>query len=83
MKQPEAPDNDVLSRAQRSTPDIRRLLLAVRRFRLHGPRLFVAGLELWYLAQVHWFSSSFRLQALGVTLLAYWILVALWCMRDP
>ena len=43
---------------------------------------FVAGLELWYYAQFHWFSGNFRLQALGVVLLVYWILGALFRMRD-
>jgi hypothetical protein len=60
----------------------RRLVKTLRGFRPSGPGLFVGGLELWFYAQVHWFSSSFRLQAVGVAVLVYWILGALWCMGD-
>jgi hypothetical protein len=54
----------------------------IRQFRPTGACLFVGGLEGWYQAQIYWFSGSFRWQALGVLLLIYWILGALWCMRD-
>ena len=47
-----------------------------------GLRLFVGGLELWFYIQTHWLASSFRLQAFGVLLLVYWIVGALWCLRD-
>ena len=47
-----------------------------------GLRLFVGGLELWCYIQTHWLASSFRLQAFGVLLLVYWIVGALWCLRD-
>src|SRR5262249_28926776 len=40
------------------------------------------GVELWYAAQIYWFSRSFRWQAFGVVLLIYWILGAMWCVRD-
>jgi hypothetical protein len=36
-------------------------------------RCFVVGLAVWYHAEFHWFSGNFRLQALGVVLLIYWI----------
>jgi hypothetical protein len=39
-----------------------------------GLRVFVIGLDLWYYLQTHWFSGSFRLQAVGVVLLLYWVL---------
>jgi hypothetical protein len=39
-----------------------------------GLRVFVIGLELWYQLQTHWFSGNFRLQAVGVVLLLYWVL---------
>jgi hypothetical protein len=44
--------------------------------------VFVAGLELWYYLQFHCFSGSFRLQALGVVLLIYWLLGTLFMMRE-
>jgi hypothetical protein len=50
--------------------------------RRNGATVFVAGLELWYCVQVHCFSGNFRLQALGVVLLAYWILGALFMTRE-
>ena len=39
-----------------------------------GLRVFVIGVELWYYLQTHWFSGSFRLQAMGGVLLVYWVL---------
>jgi hypothetical protein len=39
-----------------------------------GLRVFVIGLDLWYHLQTHWFSGNFRLQAVGVVLLLYWVL---------
>jgi hypothetical protein len=54
----------------------------VRRFRLSGTKLFLLGLELWCYLQFHWFSGSFRLQAVGAVLLAYWILGALFMTRE-
>jgi hypothetical protein len=39
-----------------------------------GLRVFVMGLGLWCHLQMHWFSGSFRLQAVGVVLLLYWVL---------
>jgi len=39
-----------------------------------GLRVFVIGLDLWYYLQTHWFSGNFRLQAVGVVLLLYWVL---------
>ena len=47
-----------------------------------GVSLFLGGLELWFYMQIHWLSSGFRLQAFGILLLVYWILGALWCLRD-
>jgi hypothetical protein len=44
--------------------------------------VFVAGLDLLFYLQVHCFSGNFRLQALGVLLIVYWILGGLWCTRD-
>jgi hypothetical protein len=54
----------------------------MRGFWPSGLNLFFGGLELWIYAQVWFFSGSFRLQAFGFVLLAYWILGALWCTRD-
>ena len=56
---------------------------AARKFRFHGPSLFIGGFELWCYIQLHWFSGSFRLQALGVVLLIYWILGGLFMTRQP
>lgn len=39
-----------------------------------GLRVFVIGLEVWYHLQTQWFSGNFRLQAVGVVLLLYWVL---------
>ncbi len=39
-----------------------------------GLRVLVIGVELWYHLQTHWFSGNFRLQAVGVVLLLYWVL---------
>jgi hypothetical protein len=41
-----------------------------KRFPIHGATVFVAGLEVWYCVQFHWFSGNSRLQALGVVCLA-------------
>jgi hypothetical protein len=45
-------------------------------------KLFLLGLEFWCYLQFHCFSGSFRLQAVGALLLAYWILGALFMTRD-
>jgi hypothetical protein len=39
-----------------------------------GLRVLVIGLELWCYLQMHSFSGNFRLQAVGVVLLLYWVL---------
>jgi hypothetical protein len=39
-----------------------------------GLRVFVIGLNVWYHLQTQWFSGNFRLQAVGVVLLLYWVL---------
>ena len=39
-----------------------------------GLRVFVVGVDLWYHLQTHWFRGNFRLQAVGVVLLVYWVL---------
>jgi hypothetical protein len=62
--------------------ETRRWLDILRDLRPSGVKLFIGGPELWIYAQVWFFSSSFRLQAFGFVLLAYWILGALWCTRD-
>jgi hypothetical protein len=41
---------------------------------LMGLRVLVIGVELWYHLQTHWFSGNFRLRAVGVVLLLYWVL---------
>jgi hypothetical protein len=63
-------------------PEVPRWRKFRSRFRPSGANLFVAGVELWYAAQIFWFSRSFRWQAFGVVLLIYWILGAMWCARD-
>ena len=82
-KQPSFPDQEALDRTHGVAPGIWESPAAMRRFRLRGPSLFLAGLEFWYFAQLHWFSGSFRLQALGVLLLIYWILAGLFMTRQP
>ena len=41
---------------------------------LMGLRVLVMGVGLWYHLQTHWFGGNFRLQAVGVVLLVYWVL---------
>jgi hypothetical protein len=36
--------------------------------------IFLDGLLVWYDLHAYWFRGSFRLQALGAVLLAYWML---------
>jgi hypothetical protein len=54
----------------------------IKQLRPCGASVFVAGLDLLFYLQIHWFSGNFRLQALGVVLIVYWILGRLWCTRD-
>jgi hypothetical protein len=54
----------------------------VRTFHLSGTKLFLLGLEFWCYLQFHWFSGNFRLQAVGLLLLSYWILGALFMTRE-
>jgi hypothetical protein len=42
----------------------------------------MAGLGLWYCAQFHWFTGNFRLQAIGIVLLIYWVLGGLFMTRQ-
>ena len=72
---------EALRRSRGTAPGIGTPPPTRKRFRIHGPTVFLAGLELWYYVQFYGFSGSFRLQALGVLLLAYWILGALFMTR--
>jgi hypothetical protein len=63
-------------------PGNQKSLRTLQRFRLSGASVFVAGLEVWYYLQLHCFSGKFRLQSLGVVLLVYWILGALFLTRE-
>jgi hypothetical protein len=36
----------------------------------------------WYYAQFYWFTGNFRLQAVGIVLLIYWVLGGLFMTRQ-
>jgi hypothetical protein len=75
------PDQECTDRLQFSSPAIQ-TRQRLRRFRLSGTKLFLLGIEFWCYLQFHWFSGSFRWQAVGAVLLAYWILGALFMTRE-
>ena len=82
MKQLRIPAEQAPGRSGTTAPRIRTSPGTLKRLRPRGVSVFVAGLDLLFYLQVHCFSGNFRLQALGVLLIVYWILGGLWCTRD-